>query len=96
MSLSNIFVKENGYIAIDGVNKLMRKKAKEAEVFYDICGLPYDLAPEMILCEGHDERVDVWGLGLCAFNMLEGHHPFASYNSQETFRNILEKRISDA
>lgn len=49
-------------------------------MFYDICGLPEDLAPEMILCEGYDESVDVWGLGLCAYNMLEAHHPFTCYN----------------
>jgi len=80
MSLSNIYIKENGYISIDGLNKLMKKKTKEGEMFYDICGLPEDLAPEMILCEGYDESVDVWGLGLCAYNMLEAHHPFTCYN----------------
>lgn len=82
MSISNFYIKENGYIAIDGLNKLMKRKAKQADMFFDICGLPEDLAPEMILCEGYDESVDVWGLGLCAFNMLEGYHPFLSYNTK--------------
>ena len=53
-SLSNIYIKENGYIAIDGLNKLMRRKTKVGELFYDVCGLPEDLAPEMIMCTGHD------------------------------------------
>lgn len=48
----------------------MRKKSKPNELFYDMCGLPEDLAPEMIMCNGHDESLDVWGLGLCAFNMI--------------------------
>lgn len=88
-NLSNIYIKESGYIAIDGVNKLMRKKNMKEQLFYDICGLPEDLAPEMVLCSGHDESIDVWGLGICAYNMITGHHPFASYNTKETFRNIL-------
>lgn len=43
----------------------------------------------MILCEGYNQSIDIWGLGICAYNMLEGHHPFISYNVKETFRNIL-------
>jgi hypothetical protein len=27
--------------------------------------------------------------------MLEGRHPFASYNAHETFKNILEKKIGE-
>jgi serine/threonine protein kinase len=92
-SLSKIYMKENGYIAVEGVSKLMRRKTKDDELFFDICGLPYDFAPEMILCEGHNQKIDMWGLGLCAYNMLEGRHPFASYNAHETFRNILEKKV---
>lgn len=71
----------------------MRKKNKDNQLFYDICGSPEDYAPEMILCSGQDEKVDVWGLGICAYNMIEGHHPFTSYNIKDTFRNILEKKI---
>jgi serine/threonine protein kinase len=91
--LPNIYIKENGYIAVDGLNKLMRRKMKEDEMFFDICGLPFDLAPEMIVCEGHNESIDVWGLGLCSYNMLEGRHPFASYNAYETFKNITERKV---
>lgn len=40
------------------------------------CGTPDYLAPEMIIGNGHDESLDVWGLGVLMFELLHGKPPF--------------------
>ena len=40
------------------------------------CGTAPYLAPEMILKEGHDERLDYWCLGVLAYELLCGYAPF--------------------
>lgn len=36
------------------------------------CGTPDYLAPEMILGTGHDESIDIWGLGILMYELLHG------------------------
>lgn len=43
----------------------------------------------MILCEGYDEKIDIWQLGICAYLISTGEHPFASTNQKEIIKNIL-------
>jgi len=40
------------------------------------CGTPDYLAPEMILEQGHDEKLDIWSIGVLAFELLTGKAPF--------------------
>lgn len=42
------------------------------------CGTEPYLAPEMILRQGHDERLDYWCLGVLAYELLSGVLPFTS------------------
>jgi len=41
------------------------------------CGTPDYLAPEMILGTGHDESLDVWGIGVLMYELLHGEPPFS-------------------
>lgn len=50
------------------------------------CGTPDYLSPEMILGNGHDEKLDIWTLGVLMFEMLTGHPPF------EVLERIPDKR----
>lgn len=50
------------------------------------CGTPDYLSPEMILGTGHDEKLDVWTLGVLMYEMMTGSPPF------EVKENIINKR----
>jgi eukaryotic-like serine/threonine-protein kinase len=52
--------------------------------------LPY-MAPEQILGESIDQRVDVWALGVIIVQMLTGSHPFLRPNSSAMTFAILNQ-----
>jgi len=54
-----------------------------------MCGTLDYLPPEMIEGELHDERVDLWTLGILTFEFLTGSPPFEAEGSKETYRRIL-------
>lgn len=64
-----------------------------------MCGTPEYLAPEMILKEGHDEKIDVWCIGVIFFELLFGYTPFAetllhvNIEDKEKLLNLLTDRI---
>ena len=41
-----------------------------------VCGTPIYLAPEMINNTGHDERVDIWCIGILLFELITGSQPW--------------------
>ena len=40
-------------------------------------------APEVLMCRGYDQRVDIWGLGLITYLILCGQLPFQGKNRAE-------------
>jgi serine/threonine protein kinase len=61
---------------------------------FTYCGTPDYLSPEMIKQAGHDQRLDIWNLGVLLFEMLTGRPPFEGRNQKELFDNIKNLRIS--
>jgi hypothetical protein len=55
-----------------------------------LCGTLDYLAPELIESKEHDAGVDVWTLGVLAFELLVGHPPFEAEGHTETYRRILK------
>lgn len=53
------------------------------------CGTLDYLAPEMIRARGHDDKLDVWGLGVLLFEMIIGKPPFQSTNHAQLILKIL-------
>ncbi|GAB1287264.1 Aurora kinase A [Apodemus speciosus] len=53
-----------------------------------LCGTLDYLPPEMIEGRMHDEKVDLWSLGVLCYEFLVGTPPFEAHTYQETYRRI--------
>lgn len=60
------------------------------------CGTPDYLAPEMIIGTGHDEKLDVWTVGVMMYELIEGNPPFTAkekINDARVMQKLIEKNI---
>ncbi|ESO03733.1 hypothetical protein HELRODRAFT_191942 [Helobdella robusta] len=56
-----------------------------------LCGTLDYLPPEMVEGKEHDERVDLWSLGVLCYEFLHGYPPFEDERGQqETYQRILK------
>ncbi|KAJ5072001.1 serine/threonine-protein kinase ial-related [Anaeramoeba ignava] len=53
-----------------------------------LCGTLDYLPPEMIEAKDHDEKVDIWSLGVLIYEFLVGSPPFEATGNHETYRRI--------
>lgn len=53
-----------------------------------LCGTLDYLPPEMIEGKTHDEKVDLWSLGVLCYEFLVGRPPFESKSHEDTYRRI--------
>ena len=58
-----------------------------------VCGTPIYLAPEIIKEAGHDERVDIWCIGVLLFELITGRVPFQGKDIETLKSNILHLKI---
>ena len=56
------------------------------------CGTPLYVAPEIIVGARYDEKIDVWAIGVLAYHMAAGRHPFQGRSQDETLENIERHR----
>lgn len=55
-------------------------------------GTPFFVAPEVIRAETYTPAVDIWSLGVLAYNMLSGKLPFDGSNIKEVLRRVRTGR----
>lgn len=55
-----------------------------------LCGTLDYLPPEMIEGKEHDEKVDLWSLGVLCYEFLCGDPPFEAEGHKETYRRIAK------
>ena len=55
-----------------------------------MCGTLDYLPPEMVEGRTHDEKVDLWCLGVLCYELLVGHPPFESSSHAETYKRITK------
>jgi len=58
-----------------------------------MCGTLDYLPPEMIEGKMHDEKVDLWALGILSYEFLVGKPPFESEDNNATYRKIIRGHI---
>ena len=54
-----------------------------------MCGTLDYLPPEMVEGDYHDEKVDLWSLGVLCYEFLCGKPPFETATHQETYQRII-------
>ncbi len=55
-----------------------------------LCGTLDYLPPEMVEGADHDDKVDVWSLGVLCFEFLYGEPPFEAEGHSNTYKRILK------
>ena len=55
-----------------------------------MCGTLDYLPPEMVVGDSHDEKVDLWSLGVLLYEFLCGKPPFETASHQETYQRIVK------
>ena len=58
------------------------------------CGTIDYMAPEIVKNQPHDEKVDLWSVGVLLYELTQGKPPFVGENFQEKNENILNNKIS--
>ena len=58
-----------------------------------MCGTLDYLPPEMIEGNEHDEKVDIWSLGVLCYEFLVGKPPFEAETHDSTYRRITQVDI---
>ena len=88
----NILLDENNkaHLIDFGWSNYLKNKTKR----YTICGTPLYSPPEMVLELGHDEKVDIWCIGVLLFELLCGDVPFDGNDAETVKNNIIELNIS--
>ena len=55
-----------------------------------MCGTYEYMAPEIILQQRYSHRIDIWPIGILAYELVHGHTPFVGPNVDEMFERVLE------
>ena len=59
-----------------------------------VCGTPIYLEPELIKEKGHDEKVDIWCIGVLLFELTTASVPFPGNDLETLKNNILRLKIA--
>lgn len=59
------------------------------------CGTPLYVSPEILKGEQYDERIDLWSIGILAYEMLVGDIPFEITREEELIKIVLIRLNAD-
>lgn len=52
------------------------------------CGTPLYLSPEILKGQKYDEKVDLWAIGILAYELLLGKSPFDISEQQDLYKIV--------
>lgn len=93
---------DNIMISVEGVTKIADfglARALDIDKRFtntgETVGTPYYMSPEQLAGEKPDQRVDIYSLGIMAYEMVIGRRPFSSDSYLELAHMHMSQRISD-
>ena len=88
----NILLDENSkaYLTDFGWSNYIRNNRSRST----ICGTPLYLPPEMVTETGHNEKADIWCIGVLLFELMTGKLPFEGNDYTTVKYNIMKLNIS--
>jgi len=54
------------------------------------CGTVDYVAPELIVQEPYDDKIDIWAIGILTYELLVGSAPFTGSDEKETYNKITK------
>ncbi|MSU62548.1 MAG: serine/threonine protein kinase [Pedosphaera sp.] len=88
----NILVTRNGSVRLVDFD-LAQPKPEQPQKTSDNPGTPAYMAPEQLLRQPFDHRVDIFAFGVTAYELLTGAKPFPGTSPQEILRRELDRSI---
>ncbi|OWF48760.1 Serine/threonine-protein kinase Nek4 [Mizuhopecten yessoensis] len=73
-----------------GLAKVLERPNAKAVTF---CGSPYYMSPELFACKPYDAKSDIWGLGVCVYEMATLERPFDAMLMQQLVFKIVHGQL---
>ena len=86
----NLLLDSSGYVKLTDFG--FAKQLVGEERAWTFCGTPEYVSPEIITNKSHDQRADVWSLGILVFELLTGAPPFTNRKAVpgQVYQDILK------
>jgi len=68
-------------------------KVYTGEAMQTACGTPYYVAPEILIGDGYNKKIDTWAAGVLLYVLLSGRLPFSGETDVDLFRAIIEGEL---
>ena len=92
LKTGNLFLDENMNVKVGDFGLaalLVTEKEMEVKRRTTMCGTPNYLAPEILeKGKGHDEKVDLWAIGVIAYTLAVGKAPFHASTKDEIYKKL--------
>lgn len=86
---SNVLVDREGRVKTLDFGLATENVLRERTTGIHIVGTPTHMAPEVIQGQPATEAADLYAVGIIAYQMLAGHHPFDTSSQHTLFHDIL-------
>ena len=92
LKTGNLFLDDNMNVKVGDFGLaalLVTEKEMEVKRRTTMCGTPNYLAPEILeKGKGHDEKVDLWAIGVVAYTLAVGKAPFHASTKDEIYKKL--------